>query len=57
MIINHLNNDPLMLAWRDIYGLGIVLEILPTLVRVLFFSNIGETCVAAYKLEVVSNDL
>ena len=55
MVINHMNNDPLMIAWREIYGIGIVLEVLPTYVRVYFFSNIGSTCVAPYKLEVISD--
>lgn len=57
MVINHMNNDPLMLAWREIYGVGIVLEVLATYVRVYFFSNIGNTCVAPYKLEVISDGL
>lgn len=57
VVINHMNNDPLMLAWREIYGVGIVLEVLATYVRVYFFSNIGNTCVAPYKLEVISDGL
>ena len=56
VLINHLDNDPLMLVWRELYGLGIVMEVYREreYAKIHFFSEVGTTTVALYKLEVIS---
>lgn len=56
VLISHLDNDPLMLVWRELYGLGVVIEVYGKreYAKIHFFSDVGTTTVALYKLEVIT---
>ena len=56
VLISHLDNDPLMIVWRELYGLGVGIEVYGKreYAKIHFFSDVGTTTVALYKLEVIT---
>jgi hypothetical protein len=56
VLIDHMDKDSLMLVWRELYGLGVIIEVYKEreYAKIHFFSDVGTTTVALYKLEVIS---
>lgn len=56
VLIDHMDEDSLMLVWRELYGLGVIIEVYKEreYAKIHFFSDVGTTTVALYKLEVIS---